>query len=76
MGRYFLQALNIINDHKNKPRDKLKYNGKLVFEINEGGGNKKKDIEFIPVNNFNNPNKEYIVEIPLKKNSTVINQVI
>ena len=75
MARQFLNYLEIVIDPRKGPKPKLKYNGKTVFEVNDDRASKKKEIEFIPVNNFSNPNKEYIVEIPLKKNTTVINQL-
>ena len=63
----------IIKDKKDKPKQPIKYDGKVIFEI-DGAGNK--DIEFCALDNFDNANQEFLVEIPLKKNFSLSNQLV
>ena len=51
-------------------RDEVEYDGQVLFNV---GGKGKKEIEFYPLDKFDNVNNEYIVEMPLKKNSSSIN---
>ena len=69
MIRAFLKSIYIIEDRKGYPNDVIKNShGDEVFKIN---GQVKNDIEHFALNRFEN--KEYIVEMHLKKNSSAIN---
>ena len=70
--RQLLQSRNIVDDRKGKPRAVVTYKGKTVFEI---GGSGKREIEYLPIDNAEDSNAEYVVEIPLKKNSSATNQL-
>lgn len=69
-----MKSTNAIKDPKGKPMDKIIYNDKLIFEI-EDKGQGKKELEFHPIDHLNSSQNEYIVEIPLNKNSSALNQL-
>ena len=50
----------------------MKQDGKIIFEIDSDA---KKNIEFCATNNFEDANKEFIVEIPVTKGSSVTSQL-
>jgi hypothetical protein len=68
-----LNDAEIIRDKKNKPKLPFLQDGKVVFEID---GEADKELEFCALDNFENANIEFLVEIPLKKNSSLSNQLV
>ena len=68
-----MHILGIVKDKANELSEELiKLKGKTIFEIGKEG---LKDIEFHPLDNSENPNKEFVVEMPLRKESTAIDHL-
>ena len=74
LARSFLQSDKIIKkDKKDQQKDVVERNGKILFNDEDLNS---KQIEFYALDNFENVNNEYLVEMPMSNKTSVMSKLI